>query len=92
MTARTLLDDLKQLSARACDVIRRAAEVAGADAIVSVVISHPGTVEDAFVVGQHDPAELAAILVRLETGPRAESDVTSTHSGPTTIVTPGSLQ
>ena len=81
-----LLDTLKRLCALQADVIKNAADHYGATAVVSIVISHPGTVEDSFVVGEHEIDELFAILTRLETGGRAECDVTSTAVGPTELV------
>jgi len=81
-----LLDGLKMEASAAIDAIRALAAIAGTDCEVSVVISHPGTAEDAFVVGQHEIADLYTILHRLETGPRAESDVSASSVGEDTIV------
>lgn len=78
----TLLDRLKRESAAACDRLHSIAGAFGADTQITIVISHPGTAEDAFMVGEHEPAELFAILTRLETGPSVECDVTSTSVGP----------
>jgi hypothetical protein len=54
----------------------------GEEAQISIIVSHPGTVEDAFVIGEHSPADIAAIITRLETGPSVEHDTTSTSVGP----------
>lgn len=78
----SLLDQLKLMSARAADILKGTAERGGAPARVSIVVSHPGTAEDSFTVGDHEVDELFAILTRLETGPRVECDVSSTHVGP----------
>jgi len=78
----SLLDQLKMRSADAMDGIARYAAHYGAETVISIVISHPGTAEDSFVVGQHTPDELFAILTRLQTGPSVECDVTSTDVGP----------
>lgn len=79
-----LLDQLKLMSA---DAIDRLKAVAGPiDTQITIIIGHPGTAEDSFMVGEHDLGELAAIVTRLETGDRAESDVTSTYVGPNEVV------
>jgi len=82
----SLLDQLKQSSAYAIDVIRHIAQRAGTDCEVTVVISHPGEVEDSFVVGMHELSELHAIVAHIERSDRQEGDVTSTEVGPVEIV------
>lgn len=77
-----LLEQLKRASAAAADALKDIAERAGTEATVSIIISHPGTAEDSFVVGEHDLTELYAILKRLETGGRVECDVTALGSTP----------
>jgi hypothetical protein len=77
-----LLDRLKLGSAAAMDTLHAIAETFGHETHISIVISHPGTAEDAFIVGEHEMADLFAILTRLETGPAVECDVTSTIVGP----------
>lgn len=72
---------LKTCCAAALDALRMILPP-GEEANISVVISHPGTVEDAFTIGDHTPADLLAIVVRLETGPSFEHDTTSTGIGP----------
>jgi hypothetical protein len=88
----SLLDQLKVMSAHACDVLKGIAEAAGAEARVSVVVTHPGTVEDSFTVGDHDLDDLFAVLSRLATGERVECDVTSTHVGPNEPAKRGNVQ
>jgi hypothetical protein len=88
----SLLDKLKRTGAHAADVIKNLAELSGSQAAVSVVISHPGTAEDAIIIGDHEIAELFAILARLETMPRVECDVTSTAIGPDELIEPRSVQ
>lgn len=78
----SLLDQLKRGCAGGIDALKHIAEGGGADTHISIVISHPGTVEDSFYVGEHSSAELFAILARLETGEAVECDVSSTHVGP----------
>lgn len=87
-----LLERLKRASAAAADALKDIAERHGAEARVSIVISHPGTVEDSFVVGEHEMPELFAILTRIETGDRVECDVTSTAVSPDEPVTKGTVQ
>lgn len=76
-----LLDTLKKSCAAGIDALRAIAERYGTDAEVTIIISHPGTAEDAFMVGQHEIADIYAILQRLETGPAVASDVSSTFVG-----------
>lgn len=87
-----LLTQLKMASAHACDVLRDIAEAAGADCEVTVVISHPGTTEDSFVVGQHELSALFAILTRISTGNSVECDVSSTFVGADERAAPSVVQ
>jgi hypothetical protein len=77
----SLLDELKMASATAIDFLREISERAGADCEVSIVISHPDTAEDSFIVGQHDMDRLFAILTRISTGTSVASDVSATFVG-----------
>jgi len=87
-----LLDRLKRESSAALDRIRAVTDAVGAPVVLSIVISHPGTVEDAILVGEHGLDELFAILTRLETGGRVECDVSATRVGPDEPVEPRPVQ
>lgn len=78
---RDLLTQLKMTAATAIDFLRDLAEQAGADCEVTIVISHPDTAEDSFIVGQHDMDRLFEILTHLSTGTTVASDVSSTLVG-----------
>lgn len=88
----TLLDKLQLASADAMDRLKGIAEGYGMETHVSIVISHPGKAEDGFIVGEHDLADVYAILKLLETAPRVERDVTSTAIGPNEYASPAGVQ
>lgn len=81
-----LLDQWKLSCAKAMDEIKHLAAQSGHECLVSVMISHPTHPDGAFVVGEHELDQLFLLLMRLETGDRAESDVTSTAIGQDIIV------
>lgn len=87
----SFLQQLKQIAALACGTVQDMCEEVGAEAVVSMVISHPGTTEDALVIGGHELADLLAIILRLETGDAEVSTVTATDGARPTTVRRGSM-